>query len=335
MIQKPMDKKSKKKHTKCMFLLLIPVFFFSADLVMGKRGKNSGYTKLGIFYGISSLITFIISALGLVWPVLFNALISHFIVWALCTIHTLNCREQYQQYAQWAEEDQNRSELTQQPSFRLHNAYWTFWDYIPLMGGFATCFMGAKMGNKKLQWFGALSTLVVAGLFFYLTMLEQVTSALLIAICVVVAYCSICIHPLIAVYYFEDYLDAAAAQWEADVREYPQLENRSWRMSNSFWQLFTLIPSFGSIGLFWAGITRENGKVLLRACILCILEVGFLAVPSVIMGNEALLQAMPVMEGVAAGINALGIFIYALVVFTGALIRQDMLCIRAQQEMEF
>ncbi len=327
--------KKEKKHTHCMFLLLIPVFFFSADLVMGKRGKNSGYTKLGIFYGISSLVTFIISALGLVWPVLLYGLISHFVVWVLCTIHTLNCRQQYQQYAQWALEDQKRSELTARPSFRLRNAYWSFWDYIPLMGGFATYFMGAKMGNKKLQWFGALSTLVVAGLFFYLTMLEQVTSSLLIAISVVVAYCSICVHPLIAVYYFEDYLDAAAARWEEDVQEHPQMENKSWRTSNSFWQILTWIPSFGSLGLFWAGITRENGKMLLRACVLFLLEVSCLAVPSVIMGNEALLQAQPVMEGVAAGINALGIFVYALVVFTGALIRQDMLCIRAEQEMNF
>lgn len=332
MMQKP---KNEKKHTKCMFLLLIPVFFFSAYLVMGKRGKNSGYTKLGIYYGIFSLITFVVSALGLVWPVLLYGLISHFIVWALCTIHTLNCRQQYQQYAQWAEEDQKRSELTAQSSFRLRNAYWCFWDYIPLMGGFSTYFMGARMGNRKLQWFGALSTLVVAGLFFYLTMLEQVTSSLLIAISIVIAYCSICIHPLIAVYYFEDYLDAAAAQWEEDIQEYPQMENKSWRISNSFWQILTLIPSFGALGHFWAGITRENGRGLLRACVLCILEVACLAVPSAILGNEALLLAQPVMEGVAAGINALGIFVYALVVFSGALIRQDMLRIRAEQEMRF
>ena len=329
------DPNNVKKQNNCMFLLLIPVFFFSAYLVMGKRGKHSNYTKLGIFYGISSLVTFIISALGLAWPVLLYGLISHAIVWVLCTIHTLGCRQQYPQYAQWAQEDQNRSALTAQPSFRLRNSFWTFWDYIPLMGGFATYFMGAKMGNKKLQWFGALSTLVVAGLFFYLTMLEQVTSSVLIAISIVIAYCSICIHPLIAVYYFEDYLDVAAAQWEEDVQEYPQMENRSWRISNSFWQILTCIPSFGSLGLFWAGITRENGWVLLRACVLCLLEVGCLAVPSVIMGNEALLQAQPVMEGVAAGINALGIFVYALVVFTGALIRQDMLRIRAEQEMRF
>lgn len=330
-----MNVKKEKKHTNCMFLLLLPVFFFTADLIMGKRGKNSGYTKLGIYYGISSLVTFIISALGLVWPVLLYGLISHLIVWVLCTFHTLNCRQQYQQYAQWAEEDQKRSALTAKSSFRLRNSCWTFWDYIPLMGGFATYFIGAKMDNKKLQWFGALSTLVVAGLFFYLTMLEQVTSSLLIAISIVIAYCSICIHPLIAFYYFEDYLDVAAARWEEDIREYPQLENRSWRLSNSLWQILTLIPSFGALGHFWAGITRENGRVLTFACVLCILEVGCLAVPSVIMGNEALLQAQPVMEGVAAGINALGIFVYALVVFTGGLIRQDMLCIRAEQEMRF
>ena len=328
-------KTSQKKYDRCMFLLLIPVFFFSASLYMGKRAKNDGYTKLGIFYGISSLVTFVVSALGLVWPVLLYGLVSHAIVWVLCTIHTFNCRQQYQQYAQWVAEDEKRLELVKQEPFRRRNLYWCFWDCIPLMGGFATFHIGAKLNKPILKWFGVISTLVVMGLYFYLTMLEQVTSGVLTTAGLVIAYCSICVHPLLFGYFFEDYLDVSAAQWEEDVAEYPQMESRSWRVRNSLWQVLTCVPFFGSLGLFWAGITRESGRVLLAASVLCVLEVACLAAPGAIMGNEALLQAIPIMEGVAAGINALWIFAYALIVFTGAVIRQEMLRIRAIQEMQF
>lgn len=324
-----------KKYNYCMFLLLIPVFFFSACLYMGKRSKHSGYTKLGIFYGVASFATFVVSALGLVWPILLYGLISHAIVWVLCAFHTLNCRQQYPQLVQWAEEDIKRSQLVTQDAFRMRNKYWTFWNYIPLWGGFSTCFMGVKMKNPILKWAGILSTLLVAGLLFYVTMQEQVTSGVLTVICLIVAYSSICIHPILAFFYFEDYLDAVAEQWEEDVAEYPQLESRVWRTNNSLWQIITFMPIFGSLGLFWAGITRESGKVLLRASILCVLEAACLMAPAAIIGNEALLQAMPYMAGVAAGINAMRLFVYALIVFTGACIHQEMLRIRAIQEIRF
>ena len=166
-------------------------------------------------------------------------------------------------------------------------------------------------------------------------MLEQVTSGVLTTVALVIAYCSICVHPLLFGYFFEDYLDVSAAQWEEDLVEYPQIEKRSWRIRNSLWQVLTCVPFFGSLGLFWVGITRESGKVLLTASILCVLEAACLTVPSMIMGNEALLQAQPMMEGVAASINAIWVFVYALIVFTGAVIRQEMLRIRAEQEMQF
>ena len=334
-MQSKTKKTNEKNHNLCMLLLMVPVFFFCAYLYMGKRGKNDGYTKLGIFYGISSFVTFVVSALGLVWPVLLYGLISHAIVWVLCTIHTLNCRQQYRQYAQWAQEDEKRSELVKQEAFRRQNKYWCFWDCIPLMGGLATYFMGARMQKPALKWTGALSTVLVAGLLFYLTMQEQVVSGVLTVICLIIAYCSICVHPLLAYFYFEEYLDAAAAQWEEDVEEYPQIQNRGWRVRNSLWQVLTCAPYFGSLGLFWAGITRESGKILFNASLLFILEAACLAVPGMIMGNEALLQTYPVLEGVAAGINAVWIFVYALIVFMGAFIRQEMLRIRAVQEMQF
>lgn len=334
-MQSKTKKATEKNPNLCMLILLVPVFFFCAYLYMGKRAKNDGYTKLGIFYGISSFLTFVVSALGLVWPILLYGLISHAIVWVLCTIHTLNCRQQFRQYVQWAEEDKKRPKLVYQESFRRHNKYWCFWDCIPLMGGFATYFMGARMNKPVLKWVGVLSTLLVAGLMFYLTMLEQVTSGVLTVLCLVIAYSSICIHPLIAYCFFEDYLDVAAAVWEEDIAEYPKMERRRWRVRNSLWQVLTCVPYFGSLGLFWAGITRENGSVLLRALILFVLELACLAVPGAIMGNEALLQAMPAMEGVAAAVNAVWIFVYALIVFTGASIRQEMLRIRAEQEMRF
>ncbi len=335
-MQTKSKKKETKKYNKCLLLLLVPVFFFSADLFMGKRARNESYTKLGIFYGASSLITFILSVLGLVWPVLLYALITHVIVWMLCVIHTLNNRQQYQQQVEWMLEDEKeRSELVFQQTFRLNNRMWCFWNWIPLLGGLSTFYLGTRINNRKLQWFGALSTALVAGLYFYLTMQAQITSGLLAVVALIIAYCSICIHPLIAGFYYEEYLDAAADQWTEDIQEYHQMEKTSWRIKNSMWQVLTLIPAFGSLGLFWAGITRENGKVLFGASVLCISEVACLAVPSMIMANEALLQAQPIMEGVAAAINGLWIFVYALIIFTGAMIRQEMLRIRAIQEYRF
>ncbi len=327
---------TERKHTQCMFLLLIPVFFFSTYLYMGKRSKQSGYTKMGVFYGISSLVTFIISMLGLVWPILLYGFISHLIVWVLCTFHALNARHQYQQFAQWEFEDEKgRSQLVYQESFRRQCKYWCFWDCIPLLGGLATYILGKKMKKPAIKWIGILSTLLVVGLYFYLTMFEQVTSGVLAVMALVIAYCSICVHPLLFGYYFEEYMDASAAQWEEDIREYPQIEDRSWRIRNSIWQVLTCVPFFGTLGLYWAGITRENGKVLLKATILLFLEVVCLAGPSAIAGNAQLIQAYPFMEGVAVGLSSLWIFAYALIVFTGACIRQEMLRIRAIQEIQF
>lgn len=319
-----------------MLLLFVPVFFFSAALYMGKRVKEEAYIKLGVFYGISSLVTFIISALGLVWPMLLYGIITHLIVWVLCTFHTLNCREKYIQAAKWAEEDEkDRSPLVKDDSFRMSNNYWRLWNWVPLLGGFSTYFMGERLKKPVFKWVGALSTILVAGLLFYLTTQERIESGVLTVICLVIAYCSICVHPLLAYFYFEDYLDAAAETFAADTQEYPQMANQSWRVRNSVWQIATCMPYFGSLGLFWAGITRESGKVLLKASILCILEVACLAAPFVVLGNEAILQAVPMAESLVPGINAIWIFVYALVMFTGASIRREMLLIRAEQELEF
>lgn len=324
------------KYNKCLWLMLVPVFFFSAYLFMGKRAKNESYTKLGLFYGASSLITFILSVLGIIWPVLFYALITHLIVWVLCTIQIFNCRQQYQQQARWAQEDEKeRSALVYDLNFRLRNRMWCFWNWIPLLGGFSTFFLGTRIRNRKLQWVGALSLLLIAGLYFYLTVHAQSASGILVAAALIIAYCSVCIHPLIAGYFYEEYLDVAAAQWTEDVQEFHQMEKYSWRVKNSIWQVLTLVPYFGSLGLFWAGITRENGRVLLGASLLCVLEASCLAIPSMIIANAALLQAMPAMEGVAAAINGLSIFVYPLIIFTGTMIRQKMLRIRAVQEMQF
>ncbi len=336
MKRKPQKIESEGKRTRCMLLLMIPVFFFSLYLYMGKRSKQSGYTKMGIFYGVSSLVTFIVSALGLVWPVFLYGIISHMIVWVLCTIHAFNCRHQYQQYEQWVQEDEKeRSQLVHQESFRRRAKYWCFWDCIPLLGGLATYLIGKKIKKPGVKWFGILSTLAVIGLCFYLTMLPQITSGVFTVMCIVIAYSSLCIHPLLFGFYFEEYLDAEAKEWETLAEECPQIESGSWRFRNSIWQILTFAPFFGSLGLFWAGITRENGKVLTVASVLCILEVSCLAAPSAILQNAQLLAQQPIMENIAGGISAMWIFAYALIVFTGACIRREMLRIRAYQEMRF
>lgn len=330
------NNEKEKNHKLCMYLLFLPVFFFCAYLMMWKRSQNDGYKKMGIFYGVSSLATFVAIALGLIWVQIFvYALITHVIVWMLCTIHTLNCRQQYQQLAQWEAEDKKREALAEDTSFRLRNSAWTIWNYIPLMGGFSTMLLGRMLDNKKLIWAGALSTLAVAAFAFYLVMIGGVTGPVLFAISAVLVYCSLCAHPLLAYFFYEDYMDAAARGFNELIADFPQLEDKKWRFTNSLWQVLTLIPSFGSMGLFWVGITREDKATIWKACGTLLLEMACLAIPTILLGNAALLEAMPIMKGIADGISALGIFVYALVVFTGATIRTEMLCIRAEQEMDF
>ncbi len=323
-----------RRSSRCLWLLLIPVFFFSAYLYMGKRAKRDNYTKLGIFFGIASLLTFAVSLLGLVWPRLFYGLITHAIAWALCAINTLNCRQQYWQLVEWEEEDAKPDELVNSRSFRLRNALFALWNVIPFLGGYSTFMLGRKMNNTALKWAGIGSTVISVAVVMTLLLMGQTTSNLPISIALFWGYCSYCIHPLLAGYFFPEYLKEAATQWREDVEHYPQMERAKWRICHSLWQILTVIPYFGSIGLFIIGIMRESGKVLLGASVLCVLEFACIAVPPMVLENQALLQAYPFLAEVAAGLSVFWFVAYSLNIFYGALIRRDMLCRRAQQEEE-
>lgn len=318
------------RSCRVMLLLLIPVFYFSALLFMGKKAKQDNYIKLGLFFGAVSLFSFIVGVMGIVFQPLFYALVLQLGCWTMCIIQTLRIRQQYLQYLEWAQEDlaESREPMVFRKKWRLHNSLWCFWDCIPLLGGLATYFMGRRMSNKLLKWAGLGSVALVFALLVYFSVSVEI-SKLMTAVIIIVAYASICIHPLLAGFYFEEYLDATAEIWKADFEEYPLMDKASWRVKNSLWQIITCIPYVSSLGLFFVGIHRESGKVLLGASLLCIAEMVCVAGPAMLMENEAL-KAWPLLEGVAYTVGMLWFFVYALIIFYGAAIRWDMLRARAE-----
>lgn len=324
------DLKWRMRGCRVMLLLLIPVFYFSALIFMGKKARQDNYIKLGFFFGAISLGSFIIGVMGVAFNPLFYVLILQLGCWTMCVMQTLRIRQQYLQYLEWEQEDQEkrRDPMVFQKKWRRFNSLWCLWDCIPLLGGLATYFMGRRMENKILKWIGLGSIAVVLALFVYSSVSVQISN-LMIAVIIIVAYASVCIHPLLAGFYFEEYLDATAEMWNSDFEEYPQMNETSWRVRNSLWQIITFIPYISSLGLFFVGIHRESGKVLLGASLLCIAEMVCVAGPTILIENEAL-KAWPLVEGVAYTLGVLWLLVYGLIIFYGASIRWDMLRTRAE-----
>lgn len=325
----------RRKDQRVLFLLLIPVFYFFSLLFMGRRTKRDGYRLLGIFSGVMSLLSVLVSIMGLVYRPLYYAIVLHIGSWALCVMYTLKLRRKYLQVMQWQREDatEERSPLVFQKSFRLRNSLWRFWSCIPLLGGLSTYFMGRRLGHKKLKWVGIGSNLIVLTVFVALGIMPRLGKTagnVLMVLMILLVYSCICGHLLLSSCYFEDYLDATAKMWEEDFRDYPVMEDTGWRIKNSLWQIITCIPYIGTMGLFYVGAHRQNGKVQLGALLLLAADMFCVVAPTILMENEALVKAWPNVEVLAGTIGMLWIFVYALIIFFGAVIRWDMLWIKAR-----
>lgn len=324
-----------KKEHRVLFLLLIPVFYFFSLLFMGRRTKRDGYKILGLFFGVMSLLSAILSIMGLVYRPLYYLLVLHLGCWALCAMYTLRLKRKYLQVMQWQREDdpKERNPLVFQKSWRRRNALWRIWACIPLLGGLSTYFVGRRIGNEKLKWVGIGSNVVVFAVFVGLGIMPELgktATNVLMALLIALVYSCICVHLLLSSCYFEDYLDATAKMWEEDFRDYPVMGDTRWRIKNSLWQLITCIPYFGTMGLFYVGAHRQNGKVQMGALLLFVADMFCVVAPTVLMENEALVKAWPKVEVLAGTIGMLWIFVYALIIFFGAVIRWDMLWIRAR-----
>jgi len=333
MNEKTIDFNWRMKNSRFMLLLLIPVFYFAAFFYMGKRVNQPKYTKMGIFYAVTSLLTFALVAMGAVYFPLFLAGILHIVAWLLCIVQTLQCRKQYLQYVEWKQEDpSDRSKLTEDKSWRRRVSFGCLWTAIPLFGGLGTCFIGRRMDNRKLQWFGALSVVAVIASYLYISTLlmnGMIPDKLTVAIGIVLLYSLLCIHPLLVGYYYEDYLDATALIWEADEKEFPVMMDPAWRRKGSLWQIATCIPSVGSLGLFWVAFQRQSGRTLLGAALLCAFEMGCIMSPSILTDHAELMAAHPVLSALITTFSSLWFLAYVLNIFYGTLIRWDMLRLRA------
>lgn len=332
MDEKMSDIQWRMKHSRCMLLLLIPVFYFAAFFYMGKRVNQSKYTKMGIFHGSVSLVTFVLMAMGLVYFPLFFAVLLHVVAWMLCVVQTFQCRNQYLQYVEWMQEDSNSNAYLSDSGWRRKNSLGCLWAAIPLFGGLGVCFMGRRMDSRKLQWFGILSVLAVVAGYLYISALlinELPITRLTIALGIILFYLVLCVPPLVAGYFYEDYLNATAQLWEADAQAFPVMMDPAWRRKGSLWQIATCIPSVGSLGLFWVAFQRQSGRTLLGAALLCAFEMGCIMSPSILTDHAELMAAHPVLSALITTFSSLWFLAYVLNIFYGTLIRWDMLRLRA------
>lgn len=322
------------KSFKPFLLLFVPVFFFFVFFVMEKKTKTNAYRRLGLFYGVISIVTFIAGVMGIVYQPLLCVLLLHIGTWALCVLQIFRLRKKYQQLLEWAQEDdeERRNTLIYQKSWRVRNSLWCVWSCIPLLGGLGTYFLGRRIDSGKLRLFGIVAILFSLALYVCVNLLlisDQPITTLLVALAIIIAYPCLCIHPMLAVLFYEEYMDCTANMWEEDFSDYPVMSGMGWRIKNSLWQAVTFLPYVGTMGLFYVGLQRESGKVLLGASLLCIAEMACVAGPAVLIQNEAWVAAWPMLKGIAAIVSALWFFVYILVVFYAMTIRWDMLRLRA------
>ncbi len=321
------------KSLKPLLLMLVPVFFFFVFFVMAKKSKQDAYKKLGYFFGALSIVSLVLVLLGTLYYPLFYCVTLHIGAWVLCLMRAIKLRKRYQQYLEWAQEDedQERNALVFDEQWRRLNGLWRIWSCIPLLGGLGTYYAARKIGNRALKLFSVCWVIYGLAIFVAVNMLmiAQVDMTLFVmSAAIFLIYPCICVPPLVTGLFYEDYLNAAAQMNAADMAEYPVMQSVGWRIKNSLWQALTFVPYIGTMGLFFVGIHRNNGKVLLWASVLCLSEMACIAGPSFLLGL-APLQGLPMLSGIAGLLGMLWFFVYIMVIYYGTLIRYDMLWERA------
>ena len=321
------------KSLKPLLLMLVPIFFFFVFFVMAKKSKQDGYKKLGLFFGALSIVSFVLVLAGTWYQPLVYCVTLHLGAWALCLYRAIKVCKRYQQYLEWAQEDEEkeRDARVQDSKWRFFSSLWLIWSCIPLLGGLGTYFVGHRIGNRALKIYSVCAivfslVLFVTASLLFATAMKIETFAM--AIGAVLIYANICIPILLAGIYRQEYLDAFAKMQTQDCSQYPVMNSLVWRCKNSLWQLLTFVPYIGTMGLFIVGVHRSNLKVLLWACVLCLSELACVAGPSLLLSFQPL-QGFALLQTVAGILSFLWFFVYIMVIYYGALIRYDMLWERA------
>ena len=351
------DKKWLLKNGLCVLWSAVPVFGWFSLVFMGKRSGRKQLTALGGIYGIASLLGIFLVSISsvlsyLAWSV--NNSVSPLSrvagslqdiglyvligVWVICLIHTIMSAKQYYQYlALKTLSAPALSDLVSDRKWRASQLRWMAWCWIPVVGGLGLSFAGKRMDNRKLKRSGWILTAASAAIWLISKILSQhfyawkryvqdLVAVLLLTVAVLVLLTAFLIR--------EDYLRSWAQTWERDLRQRAVLKDRRWCRRNSSWQLWTILPGVGGIGIILAGKTARNRKILgtgvgLMACNILLLLAAASLDPRVggllYIANYQLRTSLQTIQNVMHLILWVGIFYY------GTLIRWDVLKARSKK----
>lgn len=348
------------KHSLCMLWALVPGFGWFGLMFMGKKSRRRQLTRIGTVYGVFSLAGLVMASLSptlqyLAWSA--NRSVTALsnlagdleqigiwlfvLTWVVCLIHTAVCSRQYYQYLALNRGQEQPHPLMARFSWWLGRQLWLAWCFFPWTGGLSLCYAGHRMGDPKLSRWGRISIGVSLG-FYLLTTAASLYSytwnRYLTEVAVVVSVLVAMLTLLEALLIREDYLHFRAEEWERDLEKYPQLSKRSWRRSNSLWQLWTCLPYLGGIGVILAGRKCRDRKLSRTGFVFMILSVLAMLFPSVMdirFGGLAYGFSYEIRQLITLTTDWLLPLLWICIFYYGTRIRWDVLRGRAKSLMGY
>lgn len=334
----------RKKNRLCTFLSLLPLFGWMGFVFMGKRSGRKQFTVAGTIYGVLSGAAYLLlsfSPLGRFRSFLYQAgeVCPYLLIglWLVCMVHTLLLGTQYLQFLALKQSaSPARDPLTADKKWRRENLGWMIWSYFPVTGWFSVWTVGRRLKSRGLTMLGLLCGSATAAVLMITPVYELVIgnySPFRYEFCLDYVFIYLCIIPLLVSFLFrEDYLDQRASTWSKDTRVFPNLKNRKWRLRNSLWQIWTLFPIVGGIGISIAGVRSGNRKCTVKGAVLSLIAAA-------IFGITVTRDSIVAMLGMELNFRQeyafldffqlLLIFLYLIILFYGTFIRWDVLRGRA------
>lgn len=284
----------RRRNRLCTFLSLLPGFGWTGFLFMAKRSGRKTFRTAAAVYGVLSTAVLLLLGMHMCLEYLHTNVLQYInayclsllpVLWISCLVHTMALSNQYLQFLALRQSaSPERDPLTADKHWRQENLYWMIWSFLPLLGGFSTWTIGRRLKKRGVALLGLLSMLVVAALYilelvdywFYDAFVEMYK---FLETTVYSAVSFWVINLIVSFLYREDYLDLRVAAWKKDTRSLPKLLERSWRLRNSLWQIWTLFPVVGGIGISIAGVRGRNRKHAVAGLIFCLIS-AFLFVAS-------------------------------------------------------
>lgn len=344
------DRVWRRKNRLCTFLSLIPVFGWAGFWFMGKRSGRKNYQVAAGIYGILCVVMLLLLGLDSFYYDFFGTYRSVIvlretagfcrillpIVWVACLIHTLALSNQYLQFLALRQSvSPERDPLTADKKWRLENLFWIIWSCMPLLGGFSTWTVGCRLKKRGASLLALLPMLAAVIIWlmdrlnYYFDIGTINPSLELMFFCTAVFWV---INLIVCFLYREDYLDLRAVEWKKDTRALPKQRERAWRLRNSLWQIWTLFPYVGGIGISIAGVRGKNRRFTVVGAVFSLIAALLFAIS---VAGDSILLTLGVdtnydnrhfLQDMASGFTFI---LYLLVLYYGTAIRWDVLRGRA------